>query len=94
MKIRQERTLRESDMDLIYMGSRNRQDLLSKLGVGESEARKGGEQRKIYSSIKAILKKKEKTNIKKLSNGQVKQTKINVSDDALISCKDLPLVLV
>ena len=47
------RTLRDTYIDLIYMGSRKRQALLSKLGawgpwerVGGGE-RKGGEQRKM-----------------------------------------------
>ena len=45
------RTLRETYIDLIYMGSRRRQDLLSKLGAGDlgrglkgrKEAGKGAE---------------------------------------------------
>ena len=50
------RTLREAYTDLIYMGSRKRQDLLSKLGawgpwgpwerVGGGGERKGGEWKK------------------------------------------------
>ena len=57
------RTLGETYTDLIYMGSRKRQDLLSKLGVWgswkrvEGEQRKGMKKRKIYSSIKTIIKR-------------------------------------
>ena len=39
------RTLREAYIDLIYMGSRKRQDLLSKLKVwGSQERAEGGEE--------------------------------------------------
>ena len=45
-------------MDLIYMGYRKREDLLGSMGaMGEGrrgEKRKVGEQRKVYTSIKAI----------------------------------------
>ena len=48
------RTLRETYIDLIYMGSKKRQDLLSKLGswgpsgrVEGEEERQGGEQEKM-----------------------------------------------
>lgn len=50
------RTLREISIDLIYMESRNRQDLLSKLGAWgrRGEKRKGREGRKVYSALKTI----------------------------------------
>ena len=54
------RTLRETYMALIYMGSRKRQDLLSKLEAWgpwkrvEGKEKERGEQRKMYSSIKSI----------------------------------------
>ena len=53
-------------MDIIYMGSRKRQNLLNYLGAWGSwekveEGRKGGEQRKIYTSMKTIFKNQEMT---------------------------------
>ena len=55
------KTLRETYIDLIYMGSRKRQDLLRKLEAWgswervEGEGRgKEGSREKIYSSIKTI----------------------------------------
>ena len=61
------RTLRETYMDLIYMGSRKRQALLSKLGVwgswerAEEEGKEVGRVEKIYSSIKTNKQKEHKT---------------------------------
>ena len=56
------RILRETYMDLSYIESRKRQDLLSKLGAWEPWERVEGEEsrEKIYSSIKSILKKERK----------------------------------
>ena len=56
------RALRGIYMDLNSVGCRKRQDLLSKLGAWEPwerrerEKRKGEEWRKIYGSIKKIIK--------------------------------------
>ena len=56
------RTLRESYISLINMGSRKRQDLLSKLGPWrglKERGKKEREQRKMYRSIKSILIKEK-----------------------------------
>ena len=58
-------TLRETYEDLIYMGSRKRQDLLSKLGAWEPwervewvRGKKGmGVEKKMYNSIKSRKRK-------------------------------------
>ena len=64
------RTLRETYIDLIYMGSRKRQDLLSKLGARglwvRAEERRGGARRKAEKNRelnKKINKKKKKKKI-------------------------------
>ena len=58
------RTLRETYMDLIYMGSRKRQDLLSKLGAwglcGRVEGQRGEAERGTKKNVELNKNQKER----------------------------------